>query len=150
LFELGVHDPSPALLAELKRPLDVPVVQLFPEVLRVLSELQARKLRMGIVSDNSAAGFEQAFERLGLRHFFDVFVISEVMGCYKPDFRMYRAGSDGLGLAPCDCLVIDDDPDLVLAAIALGYQGVSIDRYGTQRLSEVRWIASFDDLWPLL
>jgi putative hydrolase of the HAD superfamily len=85
-----------------------------------------------------------------LRRFFDVFVVSEVMGCRKPDPRMYRAGSDGLGLAPSECLFVDDDPELVLAAIRLGYLGVAIDRYGSARRSDVEWIENLTDLWPLL
>jgi putative hydrolase of the HAD superfamily len=72
------------------------------------------------------------------------------MGCRKPDPRMYRAGSDGLGLAPSECLFADDDPELVLAAIHFGYLGVAIDRYGSARRSDVEWIENLTDLWPLL
>lgn len=104
---------------------------------------------MAIVSDNWAS-VEERFEALGLRHFFDAFVVSEVLGCRKPDPRMYRAGCDGLGLRPAECLFIDDDPHLVLAAIDLGYQAVAIDRYGSGRRSDVRWIGSLDELLPLL
>jgi HAD superfamily hydrolase (TIGR01509 family) len=149
LSELGVHHPSPALIAELNRTLEMPVVEVFPDVPPVLHELRARRIRMAIVSDNWA-GIEQVLEALGLREFFDVFVISEVMGCSKPDSRMYRAGSDGLGLMPPDCLFVDNDPDLVVAAIGLGYQGVCIDRYGSRNRSDVSWISSLDELWPLL
>jgi len=149
LSQLGIHDPSSDLLTDLNRPLDVPVVEVFPEVARVLAELKERQIRMAVVSDNWA-GLEQAFVDLGLRQFIDVFVVSEEMGCRKPDPRMYRAGSDGLGLAPSECLFIDDDPDLVLAAIRLGYQGVAIDRYGSARRSDVEWIENLTDLWPLL
>ncbi|HZF37728.1 MAG TPA: HAD hydrolase-like protein [Blastocatellia bacterium] len=63
-----------------------------PEVARVLAELQEREIRMAVVSDNWA-GMELAFVDLGLRQFFDVFVVSGAMGCRKPDPRMYRAGS---------------------------------------------------------
>ena len=149
LSQLGIHDPSSDLLTNLDRPLDVPVVEVFPEVTRVLAKLREREIRMAIVSDNWA-GLEQAFADLGLRQFFDVFVVSEAMGCRKPDPRMYRAGSDGLGLAPSECLFVDDDPDLVLAAICLGYHGVAIDRYESTRRSDVEWIENLTDLWPLL
>ena len=75
-----------------------------------------------------------------------MFVVSEEMGCRKLDPRMYRAGSDGLRLTPSECLFVDDDPELVLAAIRLGYQGVAIDRYGSERRSDVNWIESLTDL----
>jgi FMN phosphatase YigB (HAD superfamily) len=149
LSELGIHDPSRDLLADLNRPLDVPVVEVFPEVSPALAELQARGIRMAIVSDNSG-DLEQAFSNLGLRQFFDVFVVSEAMGCCKPDPRMYWAGSDGLGLAPSECFFVDNDPDLVLAAIHLGFQGIAIDRYGSERRPDVKWIEKLSDLWPFL
>lgn len=149
LSELGIHDPSRDLLADLNRPLDVPVVEVFPDVPPALAELQACGVRMAIVSDTDG-DLEQAFSNLGLRQFFDVFVVSEAMGCCKPDPRMYRAGSDGLGLAPSECLFVDNDPDLVLAAIHLGYQGIAIDRYGSKRRPDVKWIEKLSDLWPFL
>ena len=149
LSELGIRDPSGDLLADLNRPLDVPIVVVFPEVASVLAKLKEREIRMAIVSDNWG-NLEQAFVDLGLRQFFDVFVVSEAMGCRKPDPRMYRAGSDSLGLAPSECLFVDDDPELVLAAIHLGYRGIAIDRYGSLRSSDVEWIENLTGLWPLL
>jgi FMN phosphatase YigB (HAD superfamily) len=104
---------------------------------------------MAIVSDNWG-DLEKSFSHLGLRQFFDVFVVSEAMGRCKPDPRMYWAWSDGLGLAPSECLFVDNDPDLVLAAINLGYQGIVIDRYGSERRSDVKWIEKLSDLWPFL
>jgi putative hydrolase of the HAD superfamily len=149
LSKLGIRNPSSDLLTDLNRPLGVPIVVVFPEVASVLAELREREIRMAIVSDNWG-NLEQAFADLGLRQFFDVFVVSELMGCRKPDPRMYRAGSDGLGLAPSECLFVDDDPDLVLAAIHLGYQGIAIDRYGSERHPDVKWIEKLSDLWPFL
>ena len=149
LSELGIRNPSSDLLTDLNRPLDVPIVVVFPEVASVLAELREREIRMAIVSDNWG-NLEQAFVDLGLRQFFDVFVVSELMGCRKPDPRMYRAGSDGLGLAPSECLFVDDDPDLVLAATHLGYRGIAIDRYGSVRRPDIEWIENLTGLWQLL
>ena len=53
-------------------------------------------------------------------------MISAVLGCNKPDPRMYRAASDALGLAPDECLFVDDDPELVAAALALDYRGLAV------------------------
>jgi len=149
LSELGIRNPSSDLLTDLNRPLDVPIVVVFPEVASVLAELREREIRMAIVSDNWG-NLEQAFVDLGLRQFFDVFVVSELMGSRKPDPRMYRAGSDGLGLAPSECLFVDDDPDLVLAATHLGYRGIAIDRYGSVRRPDIEWIENLTGLWQLL
>jgi putative hydrolase of the HAD superfamily len=122
---LGV-EASDDLLAELDAPTDVPAVEPYPEVPRVLDRLAADGIAMAVVSD-AWADLVELYERLGLAGYFEVIVISEVLGVRKPDPRMYRTGSDGLGLRPDECLFVDDDPDLVRAAEALGYQGLPYD-----------------------
>jgi FMN phosphatase YigB (HAD superfamily) len=61
---------------------------------------------------------------------------------------MYRAGSDALGLSPGECLFVDDDPELVAAAIELGYGGATIAR-GVDPPAAVPWIGSLEDLFPM-
>jgi FMN phosphatase YigB (HAD superfamily) len=41
---------------------------------------------------------------------------------------MYHHASTALDLAPAQCLFVDDDPELVAAAIALGYAGRAVCR----------------------
>jgi HAD superfamily hydrolase (TIGR01509 family) len=104
---------------------------------------------MVVVSD-AWPDLDDLYQQLDLRHYFDALVISAVLGCRKPDPRMYRAGSDALGLAPADCLFVDDDPELVAAAIRLGYQGVTVVRdLGTGPAPATPWITSLREL-PLL
>jgi HAD superfamily hydrolase (TIGR01509 family) len=103
---------------------------------------------MSVVSD-SWAGLDDIFRSLDIDQYFTGFVISEVLGCNKPDPRMYAAGSDLLDLAPADCLFIDDDPRLVAAAINLGYQRVALLRDGGPATS-VPAIASLLELVPLV
>lgn len=86
--------------------------------------MRADGLLMCVVSDNWA-GLEDVYRRLDLCQYFAGFVISEVLGCRKPDPRMYAAGSGLLGLEPAACLFVDDDPELVEAAVRLGYRGVA-------------------------
>ena len=51
---------------------------------------------------------------------------------------------------PQECLVVDDDPALVAAAIALGYRGAAVDRAGVIAAGRVRTIASIDDVLDLV
>jgi putative hydrolase of the HAD superfamily len=44
--------------------------------------------------------------------------------------QMCQHASDALGLAPERCLLVDDDPELVRATVALGYQGCVVARDG--------------------
>jgi FMN phosphatase YigB (HAD superfamily) len=51
-----------------------------------------------------------------------------------------EAGSRLVGLPPGDCLFVDDDPDLVAAAVGLGYRGFALDRT----------TATLDDVLPIV
>lgn len=142
---LGIDLPSAALLRELEAPVAGPVVEPFPDVRQVLDELRAEGIGMSVVSD-SWAGLEDLFRSLDLEQYFAGFVISEVLGCRKPDPRMYEAGRALLGLDAGECLFVDDDPELVLAAIQLGYHGVALVRGGATVLASVPVISSLCQL----
>jgi putative hydrolase of the HAD superfamily len=144
---LSIDESSAALLRELEAPATGPIVEVFPDVRRVLDQLRASGVRMSVVSD-TWAGLEVTFRSLDIEQYFAGFVISEVLGCRKPDPRMYAAGSDLLGLNPGDCLFVDDDPQLVSAAIQLGYHGAAVTREG-QPPASVPAIMALDDLLPI-
>jgi putative hydrolase of the HAD superfamily len=147
LRALGVPRPAPRRLRELEQPGARPLVEPFPEVPGVLERLRAGGVRMAVVSD-SWPGLEGLYRELGLDAYFEAFVISAVLGCRKPDPRMYRAGSDALGLPPRDCIFVDDDPDLVAAAIELGYGGTVIVRRSDPPAA-VPWVGTLEDLVPM-
>jgi putative hydrolase of the HAD superfamily len=148
LAVLGIRDPSQRLLQQLEAPAAGPVIQLYPDVRDVLDQLRRWGVRLSVVSD-SWAGLDAMFAGLDVEQYFEGFAISEVLGCRKPDPRMYAAGSRLLGVEPDDCLFVDDDPQLVLAAQQLGYHGVTLDR-GTQRGTAGAVIVSLDDLLPIV
>jgi beta-phosphoglucomutase-like phosphatase (HAD superfamily) len=110
--------------------------------------LHAWGVRIVVVSGNWA-GLEVHYRELDIERYFEGFVISEMMGCYEPDPRMYAASSDLLGLAPRHCLFIDDDPDLVSAAVDLAYHGVVLMR-GAPSPPAVRVVTSLDELLPIV
>ncbi|MBR7837344.1 HAD-IA family hydrolase [Actinospica durhamensis] len=131
LEHLGIPA-SADLLAELVRPVPADVVlEIFDEVIDTLKTLQARGVRMAVVSD-AWPNLPQLHADLGIHEFFEAYAISAVLGCRKPDPRMYRHASDALGLTPADCLFVDDSPELVAAALDLGYQARWMDRTGTR------------------
>lgn len=145
LSVLGI-EVSAALLAELDRPLDAAeIVEPFSEVVEVLDELQRRGVRMAVVSDNWAT-LPELHAGLGLARYFDVYAVSEVLGCNKPDPRMYRHASDALGLAPSECVFVDDHVPHVEAAIALGCRGVALTRGGDARQCAVPVVADLREL----
>lgn len=148
LAVLGV-EPSPGLLAELDKPVDpLTVVQPFPEVIEVLDALRARGVRMAVVSD-AWPQLPDLHAGVGLGGYFEAYAISAIVGCTKPDLRMYRHASDALGLAPRQCLFVDDDPRLVRSAIALGYQGCAVLRDGAST-AEVPSVADLRGLLSMI
>ncbi|MCX5441415.1 HAD family hydrolase [Streptomyces sp. NBC_00063] len=149
LRSLGV-EPTPQLLADLCR--EVPpasVLETYAEVIETLEELDRRGVRMAVVSD-AWPDLPDLHAGLSIHHFFEAYTISAEVGCNKPDPRMYHHASTALGLAPAQCLFIDDDPSLVAAAIELGYEGRTICRDSSPpALPGVPSIASLTELLKL-
>lgn len=128
LAALGLDKPPAGLLDELEQPRPAAeLVEVFADVVAALEALRAAGVPVAVVTDNWST-IRDLYADLGLSNLIDAFAISEELGCTKPDPRMYRAGSDALGLEPHECAFVDDDPDLVAAAIDLGYHGFVIDR----------------------
>jgi len=142
---LGINEPTTALLHDLEAPLAGPVVELFHDVRPALDQLQAAGVGMSVVSD-TWAGLEDIFRSLDIERYFAGFVISEVLGCRKPDPRMFAAGRELLGLEPGECLFVDDDPQLVLAAIQLGYHGLALTRGAGPPAVSVPTVDSLNEL----
>lgn len=149
LRQLGV-EATPDLLSDLRRPVPAAtILRTFPEVPGTLRELRRRGVRMAVVSD-AWAGLPELHAELGIDEFFEAYAISAVLGCRKPDPRMYHHASDALGLEPAQCVFVDDDPDLVAAAIGLGYEGRAVCRGGsTPPGGDVPAIASVEELLVL-
>jgi putative hydrolase of the HAD superfamily len=145
---LGV-EPAPGLLAELRRPVEpASILETFPEVPQTLRELRHRGVRMAVVSD-AWPDLPRTHAALGIGEFFDAYAISAVLGCRKPDPRMYQHASATLGLTPAQCLFVDDGPALVAAAIGLGYRGRVVCRDG-QPPGELPSITSLTELLDLV
>jgi putative hydrolase of the HAD superfamily len=118
------------LLAELVRPVPADVVlELFDDVAPTLKALRSRGIRMAVVSD-AWPNLPTLHADLGIHDFFEAYAISAELGCRKPDPRMYHHASNALALNPAACLFVDDSPDLVAAAINLGYQARWLRRNG--------------------
>jgi HAD superfamily hydrolase (TIGR01509 family) len=116
------------LLAELVAPLDAAlVVEVFDDVIPTLVALRDLGVRMAVVSD-AWEGLDRVHAELGIGEFFQAYAISQVVGCSKPDPRMYRHASDALGLDPSECFYVDDWDELVVAAQDLGYHGAHLLR----------------------
>ena len=148
LAHLGV-EATPRLLADLRRPIPpFEVVETFRDVEPTLAELRRRGVRMAVVSD-AWPNLPELHDGLGIGGYFEAYAISAVLGVCKPDPMMYRHASTALGLAPEQCLFVDDTPDLVAAAIGLGYEARALCRDGGPPATTVPYITSLDQLLAL-
>ncbi|AEI42248.1 HAD-IA family hydrolase [Paenibacillus mucilaginosus] len=102
---------------------------LFADVQEVLASLQARGLRLGVIS-NFAPTLPAILESKGILHFFDPVVVSTLAGLEKPDPAIFTLALKEAGLHPSDVLYVGDhDINDVWAPNQVGIDAVKILRY---------------------
>ncbi len=106
-------------------------VEPFPEVREVLAMLHGRGLKLGVLSDGWASTV-QLYERLGIAGCFQSWTFSAVVGCCKPDPRIYAAARHNLDVEPARILFVDDLPANVDGALRCGWQALWLNRAGAQ------------------
>ncbi|GBF06609.1 HAD family hydrolase [Deinococcus aerius] len=95
----------------------------------VLAGLRARGLRIGVLS-NTLPSIDRTLRALGLDDLVDVAVASCTVGAHKPEARAFTSALERLGLPAGAVLFVDDRPENVEAARALGMRAVQIDLCG--------------------
>lgn len=119
----------------------------FEDVLPVLEELKARKLRLAVVS-NWDERLRILLERLRLASYFDPIVISIEVGHAKPAAELFRRAVEGLGLPPEEILHVGDSAkEDVAGAKGAGLKAVLLERGKPVRDGGIR---SLTDLTGLL
>jgi putative hydrolase of the HAD superfamily len=101
----------------LKRMFAGSVVQ--QEMLELVRELRARGLRTGLLSNSW--GHRDTYPSDVLAELFDDAVISADVGMRKPEDRIFLLAAGRLGLAPAECVFVDDVEGNIVAARALGF-----------------------------
>jgi putative hydrolase of the HAD superfamily len=130
LGSLGLA-PSPDLLAELSRGIvHRPNFEPYPDTRSSLERLRQAGLPLAVITD-AWPSVETKFTELGFRDYFSAFVISSVQGCTKPAPGMFEPALRAIGVAADQVLFVDDGPDLVEAARAMGFRALLMDREAT-------------------
>jgi putative hydrolase of the HAD superfamily len=103
----------------------------FSDTNRCLAELRARGYRLAILTNFELPSVQATLRHAGVEPgWFDALLSSAELGCYKPDPRAYLAAAAAMHLPPAACAFVDDLPENVAAACALGMRGWLIDRSG--------------------
>lgn len=85
---------------------------------------RAAGIPTGLLSNSLGAGGYDIYAGYDLSAMFDVVVISHVVGLRKPDPAIFELAAAKLGLAPQDCVFVDDTVGHVKAARELGMSAV--------------------------
>jgi putative hydrolase of the HAD superfamily len=94
----------------------------------VLDRLRDAGMALGVVS-NFEEWLEQLLERLGVRSYFAVSVVSGVEGVEKPDPRIFALAMDRAGVRPDESVYVGDNPEFdVDPALEAGMFPVLVDR----------------------
>lgn len=75
---------------------------LIPGALEMVRSLSEEGYRLALVADGRVRSFATVLGHHGISNHFDVEVISETIGCEKPDKRMFEAAIDALALTADD------------------------------------------------
>lgn len=102
-----------------------------------LERLLERGLRLGVVS-NWSDRLPAILEGLGLSPYFEVVVVSAIVGHTKPERGIFEAALTRFGVPPAAALHVGDDPlNDVAGARRAGLGALLIDRAGSHHGSEV-------------
>lgn len=82
------------------------------------------KYKTGLLSNVSRGALAERFAPDSPVEYFDAALGSGDVGIAKPDPRIYRIMAERLGVAPAECVFIDDKPEYCAAARAVGMQAI--------------------------
>ncbi len=95
-----------------------------PGMREVINDLRNRGHEIYGLTNWSMETFPAARERFGILQMIDRYVVSGAEGLVKPDARLFRVLLDRYHLQAEECVFVDDNPDNVAAANALGMEGI--------------------------
>ena len=91
------------------------------EMLEALRRARAQGVRTGLISNSMGAG---RYDRSVFPDLFDGVVISGDEGLHKPEPAIYELGCERVGLAPAECVFVDDLRENCEGAEAVGMTAV--------------------------
>jgi len=129
LVEFGHERPALArMMAEHYRDLRDQSLHLIPGAVDALERLRQRGVRLGLVTNGTAADQRGKIERFDLARHFEHIQIEGEFGCGKPDPRVYRAAMDALRSRADETSFVGDNLEWDVAAPQrLGLYAIWVD-----------------------
>lgn len=114
-----------------------------PEMLEAIARIRDHGLRTAALTNNWATDGDRSPPGLRSLTVFDVVVESAVEGMRKPDPRIYALTCERLGVAPADCVFLDDIGANLKPARAMGITTIKVDDTA-QALKELAAVLGFE------
>ena len=125
-------------------------VQLYSDVEPTLSQLKARGLKLGLVSNGFTKDITHILGELDLRKWFDAVVCIESCNCAKPNKEIFLYALDRLGVEPNEAVFVGDSVEQDYeGAFNVGIRPFLVDRDG-KHPSHFNKIASLTELLTIL
>lgn len=98
-----------------------------PEVMGLVRRVRAANIPVAVLSNSWGVDEHDPYARYGLEKDFDAVVISGRVGLRKPDPAIYELTAAEIGVAPSECVFVDDTEPNLPSARALGMATVHFD-----------------------
>jgi beta-phosphoglucomutase len=98
-----------------------------PRIVPFMHDLRGRGHRLALVTGSAAVVLEQVLAPLGVLDLFEVVVTSNQVTRGKPDPESYQLAAARLGLAPGECLVVENAPLGIQAARAAAMECAALE-----------------------
>lgn len=95
-----------------------------PGMREVIADLSDKGYGIYGLTNWSMETFPAARERFGILQMIDRYVVSGAEGLVKPDAMLFRVLLDRYHLQAEECVFVDDNPDNVATANAIGMEGI--------------------------
>ena len=93
-----------------------------------LSKFKDEKYKLAVCSNSVRNSVKVMIEKSALLEYLDFYLSNEDVKKSKPDPEIYNNAINRLKLSPKECLIIEDNPNGVKAAIASGAHVMKVDK----------------------
>lgn len=114
------------IYSEMRRQALVGKVHPMPGALEIVAFLRRAGLPIGLASSGIRDHVDLSLHEAGLAGMFDVEVTGDEVDRGKPAPDLFLRAAEGLGVRPAGCVVFEDAPAGIEAAVAAGMRGICV------------------------
>jgi HAD superfamily hydrolase (TIGR01509 family) len=110
-------------------------LQPFPDAAETVPALAFEGIPLAVASSSRRSRLDLILDLIGLRRYFEFTVAGDEVTSGKPDPEIYLAGAAGIGVAPAECMAVEDAAAGAAAARGAGMRVIVVDRPGAPPVS---------------